>query len=82
MVPLTAKVMRSPSCATAIAWRNEPGPLSFVFVTVIVAACDDIIVIDASSSTAMVSLVVRLIKRFVSLCRFQLENKQRSKTIF
>jgi len=39
-------------------------------VTVIVAACDDIIVIDASSNTAMANLVVRPIKRFVSLRRF------------
>src|SRR6266545_2231109 len=39
ILPDTAKVMVSPSLASASAWRNEPGPLSLVFVTVIVAAC-------------------------------------------
>src|SRR5205085_1896731 len=38
IVPVTAKLMVSPSLASASAWRNEPGPLSFVFVTVMVAA--------------------------------------------
>src|SRR6476646_1570768 len=79
IVPRTAKVMRSPSCATASAWRNEPGPLSFVFVTVIVAACDDIIVIDSSSNTAMA--MVRLIKRFVSLYRCRVERVNSAATI-
>ena len=38
IVPLTAKVILSPSCATASAWRSEPAPLSFVLVTVMMAA--------------------------------------------
>src|SRR6266496_5869938 len=39
MVPVTAKVIVSPSFAMASAWRNEPGPLSLVLVTVMVAPC-------------------------------------------
>ena len=39
IVPATAKLMVSPSFALASACRNEPGPLSFVLVTVIVVAC-------------------------------------------
>src|SRR5436190_12604115 len=31
--PLTAKVSVSPGVASAMAWRNEPGPLSAVVVT-------------------------------------------------
>ncbi|PYL71148.1 MAG: hypothetical protein DMF26_20010 [Verrucomicrobia bacterium] len=38
MVPLTAKLMVSPSLASASAWRNEPGPLSFRLVTVMMFA--------------------------------------------
>lgn len=37
--PLRSKSIVSPSAAPAIAWRSEPGPLSFVLVTVIVGAC-------------------------------------------
>jgi hypothetical protein len=38
MLPVTANEIVSPSFAIAIAWRNDPGPLSLVFVTVIVVA--------------------------------------------
>ena len=38
IVPVTEKLIVSPSFASASAWRNEPAPLSFVFVTVVVAA--------------------------------------------
>ena len=38
IVPVMAKLIISPSLASASAWRNEPGPLSFVLVTVIVVA--------------------------------------------
>src|SRR6478736_3486280 len=34
IVSVTAKVIVSPLLASASAWRNEPAPLSFVFVTV------------------------------------------------
>ena len=39
-LPLSAgsKLIVLPSLASASAWRNEPGPLSLVFVTVVVAA--------------------------------------------
>src|SRR5205807_9326906 len=37
MVPVTLKLIASPEEALAIAARNESGPLSFVFLTVIVA---------------------------------------------
>jgi len=33
-----SKLIVSPLTASASAWRNEPGPLSLVLVTVIVAA--------------------------------------------
>jgi hypothetical protein len=67
IVPLTAKLMASPSLALASACRNEPGPLSFVFDTVIVPACSWITTAQNNSTpTAMVML--RLNKRFVSLC--------------
>lgn len=33
-----SKLIVSPSWASAIAWRSEPGPLSFPLVTVIVVA--------------------------------------------
>src|SRR3954467_15198074 len=33
IVPVTAKPTTSPSSASSSAWRNEPGPLSFVLVT-------------------------------------------------
>src|SRR5450631_2456959 len=43
MVPRTsgAKLIVSFSCASAIACRNEPAPLSAAFVTVITAASED-----------------------------------------
>src|SRR5262249_35263512 len=39
IVPVTAKLIVSPSWAIVRARRNEPGPLSFVLVTVRGAAC-------------------------------------------
>ena len=33
-----SKLIVSPSCASASAWRSEPAPLSFPLVTVIVVA--------------------------------------------
>ena len=38
IVPVTLNWIVSPSCAIASALRNEPGPVSLVLVTVIVAA--------------------------------------------
>src|ERR1043166_8871669 len=38
MVPVTATLMVSPSVASVSAWRNEPAPLSFRLVTIIVSA--------------------------------------------
>src|ERR1051326_3286711 len=38
MVPFTPKLIVSPSFASASAWRNEPGPLSFRLVTVMMLA--------------------------------------------
>jgi hypothetical protein len=53
--------MVSPSFAAASVWRNDPSPLSFVFVTVIVAACSWIAPAQ-NSSTPMATVVIRLIK--------------------
>src|SRR5438093_11938952 len=41
IAPVTAKLIVSLSCASASAWRSEPGPLSFVLVTVMVSARAD-----------------------------------------
>lgn len=38
IVPVTAKSIVSPSFTSTSAWRNEPGPLSFALVTVMVVA--------------------------------------------
>src|SRR2546427_9629957 len=38
IVPVTAKLIVSPSAASAMAWRKEPGPPSLALVTVRVAA--------------------------------------------
>ncbi|PYL25158.1 MAG: hypothetical protein DMF44_03075 [Verrucomicrobia bacterium] len=38
IVPVTANSIVSPSFASVSAWRSEPGPLSFVFVTVMMFA--------------------------------------------
>jgi hypothetical protein len=49
IVPVTVKVIVSPSFASASAWRSEPGSVSFVFVTVIVVACRQIGVMQSSN---------------------------------
>ena len=49
IVPLTLKLIVSPGAESAIAWRRLPGPLSFRFVTVIVAA---LTVMEAVNRTA------------------------------
>src|SRR5712671_7216468 len=41
IVPVTAKPMVAPSFASMSAWRREPGPLSFVLVTVMMFARAD-----------------------------------------
>ena len=40
-MPVTAKSIVSPSFESASAWRNEPGPLSFVLVTVMTIGVGD-----------------------------------------
>src|SRR4029077_2040381 len=37
-----SKLIVSPSLASASAWRNEPGPLAFVLVTVMTSASTDV----------------------------------------
>jgi hypothetical protein len=54
---------------------DEPGPLSFVLVTVIVVACTGIAVAQ-SSSTPIADVVARLIASFISLCHCCVENKR------
>ena len=41
IVPVTAKLIMSPLFASASAWRNEPGPLSSVLVTVMTIGVGD-----------------------------------------
>jgi hypothetical protein len=60
VVTLGAKLIVSPGEAAMIACRKEPGPLSFPFVTVMVAACACIAVAQ-SSSTPITATPSRLI---------------------
>jgi predicted membrane protein len=67
MVPVTAKVIVSPSFAMASAWRNEPGPLSFVLVTVMVAA-RTCIAIAQSSAKEILAPTLKKLGREMDLC--------------
>ena len=49
IIPVTAKVIVSPSFASASAWRSDPGPPSLVLVTVMVVACAEIRVAQSSA---------------------------------
>ena len=53
MFPVTPKTMVSPGLAVAIASRSEPGPLSFRFVTVSVAARTGEALENARTTSAM-----------------------------
>ena len=57
-----------PVVALASACRNEPGPLSFVFVTFIAAPAVGLR-LRRIAATPMATVVVRLIEPFISLCR-------------
>jgi hypothetical protein len=67
MVPVTAKVIVSPSFAMASACRNEPAPLSFVFVTVMVAACTRIATVHISNTAIAADLIVGVILGFIQI---------------
>jgi hypothetical protein len=55
-------LMVSPSFASATACRSEPGPLSFVFVTVMVFAC----ALAAASHEALKQPASRILQLFTS----------------
>jgi hypothetical protein len=74
IVPVTAKVIVSPSLASTSAWRNEPGPLSFVLVTVMVVAYTGIAAVQ-SSNAPIANVVARLIEPFISLCHCRVEHE-------
>src|SRR6266545_1010201 len=67
IVPDTAKVIVSPSFAVASAWRNEPAPLSLVFVTVMVAACAVIITAQISARAIAANLILGAIFVFMAV---------------
>ncbi|PYL74257.1 MAG: hypothetical protein DMF26_11630 [Verrucomicrobia bacterium] len=67
MVPVTAKVIVSPSFAMASAWRSEPAPLSFVLVTVMVAACAGIATAQSSTTAIPVNVILGVILIFIAL---------------
>jgi hypothetical protein len=77
VVTLGAKLIVSPGEAALIACRKEPVPLSFSFVTVIVAACTGIAT-AYSSSTPSANVVARLIAPFLSFCIAWGRKKQHS----
>jgi len=62
-----ASLMVSPSFASATACRSEPGPLSFVFVTVMVFAC----ALAAASHEALKQPASRILQLFTSAELFQ-----------
>ena len=64
---LGAKLIVSPGEALRIACRNDPGPLSLPFTTVMVVACTGIAT-AYSSSTPSANVVARLIAPFISFC--------------
>src|SRR5262245_38657400 len=49
----TEKLIVSPGLASAIAWRNEPAPLSLVLVTVMVAARPFCAIVMAAQSSVI-----------------------------
>jgi len=60
VVTLGAKLIVSPGEAALIACRKEPVPLSFPFVTVMVAACAGIATVQSNNAT-IANVVARLI---------------------
>ena len=69
IVPVTAKIIVSPSFASASAWRNEPGPLSLVLVTVMVSAFAGIATAQSNATAVATDLIVERILVLVSGCR-------------
>ena len=65
IVSVTAKVIVSPSFASASAWRSEPGPLSFVFVTVMTSARAGIVMKHSSTRTIAKALTLDRILLFI-----------------
>ncbi|PYI49357.1 MAG: hypothetical protein DMF11_01330 [Verrucomicrobia bacterium] len=67
MVPVTAKVIVSPSLASASAWRNEPAPLSLVLVTIMVVARAGMIGAQSSTAAMAADLIPTKDLNFVSV---------------
>src|SRR5437762_1248440 len=75
IVPVTAKSIVSPSLASASTWRNEPGPLSLVLVTVMVLACSATPLAKKKMTTiANLMLGLLLILILASTCRVESTN--------
>src|SRR5256886_15644248 len=66
IVPLTAKVIVSPSLAITSALRSDPGPPSFVFVTTMVSARSAIIAAK-NGSTKLANLILDVILFFTQV---------------
>jgi len=58
IVPVMAKVTSSPSFAMASASRSDPGPVSFVFVTVMISAKAGIGTVHSNASVLTIILIL------------------------
>src|SRR5438128_10716162 len=67
IAPVTANVIVSPSFTSASACRNEPGPLSLVFVTTMVSACAGIATAKSNVTAVAADLTLNVILIFIQL---------------
>src|SRR5216117_2588088 len=67
MAPVTAKVIVSPLLTSMSAWRNEPGPLSLMFVTIMVVAHAGMIGAQSSTAATAADLIPTKDLNFVSV---------------
>src|SRR5437667_6816843 len=67
IAPVTANVIVSPSFEPASAWRNEPGPLSLVLVTGMMAAPAGTVPQQRSIATIAASLRLGLSPTFIQI---------------
>src|SRR5947207_15829568 len=67
IVPVTAKVIVSPSFTSASAWRNEPGPVSLVLVTTMMSASAGIATAKSNATAVAADLTSNVILIFIQL---------------
>src|SRR5437660_1166094 len=76
IVPVTAKVIVSPSFAMLSACRNDPGPLSLVFVTVMVMAYAGPAAMISSAAAMAADLVNGVNLFFIFIVRVQWQSPE------